>query len=210
MERLIKSKARVCLGVLSKNAVISPPMAMFLSTQNYYFDDILIKTFCDIDGVDVFNVLFWQGCQDSDYYFFINGDLCPQADLLYRLVHRKSDIVVPPVINRYGMTNIYNNGKYEEKIKLCGFEECDHAQVYCMCLSKRALSSILMAMININESTTLSPVKDLGIKVYVDWTIEPILRWEDEHRERKSAILDVYGVWYTRVKGGLPIRTSDA
>ena len=133
---------------------------------------------------------------------------CPDPNVVLRLIGRGSDVTVPPVFEFFNGSkklNVIIEGKEVTEAPDCGFELCDSSSLSVVCISRRVLSHLLMAGESVNDQSLLAPIQALGFKIFVDWTIAPTFRWEDEHRERGNTILQAYGVWYTRVKRGLPV-----
>lgn len=196
------------MGVLARDGNVSPPMAMFLASQPYFWQEFDCKVFDERMGNGWLNIYAWFGRQDADYYALMDGDTCPDPNVLKSLISRQSDVVVPPVFEDFNgqkKLNVVIDGNVASVHKDCGYDLCEDASLSILCMSRRVLSHLIMAMESINDQTLLAPVKALGYKIFIDWTIPPTLKWTDEFREHQDRILHAYGVWYTRVKRGLPV-----
>ena len=208
MEKPTQLPIKVCVGVLSKNGNVSPPMAMFLASQPYFWNEFDCKIFDDRVGNGWFNIYMWLGRQDADYYVLMDGSTCPDPNVLRSLISRHADVVVPPVwedFNGQKKLNVTIDGNIVSEHRDCGYERCEDASLSILCISRRVLSHLLMAMESINDKTLLAPIKALDYPIFVDWTISPTYKWEDEFREHRDRLLHAYGIWYTRVKRGLPV-----
>ena len=208
MEKPVQSSVKVCLGILSKDGNVSPPMAMFMASQPYFWQEFDCKIFDARMGAGWFDVYSWMSRQDSDYYVFMDASMCPDPYTIERLVSRQVDVVVPPVWEVYNGTKRLNavvGDKYLEKHQDCGFQKCDNSTLSIVCISRKVLTMLLMAMEIINDSSLLAPIKTLGFPIFIDWTISPSYRWEDESREYGNRMLQAYGLWYSRIKRGLSI-----
>lgn len=183
-------------------------MAMFLASQPYFWRDFDCKVFDARVGSNWAEVLHWMAAQDADYYLFAQSDVCIDPSLAQRLVSRAADVVVPPVYEQFNGTmklNIKIDGATPEQHKTCGFQICEDSTLSVVCVSRRVLSSLLMASEWLNDETLMAPIKALGFPVYIDWTVEPGFKWADEFRANGNQMLNAYGIWYTRVKRGLPV-----
>lgn len=183
-------------------------MAMFLASQPYFWQEFDCKVFDGRMGNGWLNIYAWLGRQDAHYYALMDGDTCPDPNVLHSLIARQADVVVPPVwedFNGHKRLNVTIDGNAVSEGKNCGFERCEDASLSILCISRRVLAHLLMAMESINDQTLLAPIKSLGYPIFIDWTIAPTFKWADEFGEHRDRMLHAYGVWYTRVKRGLPV-----
>ena len=183
-------------------------MAMFLASQPYFWQEFDCKVIDDRMGNGWLNIYGWLARQDGHYYALMDGDAAPDPNVLRSLISRQAEVVVPPVwedFNGQKKLNVTIDGNPVSTHKDCGYEQCDDASISIVCISRRVLSHLLMAMESINDQTMLAPIKALGYPIFIDWTIPPTLKWSDEFREHGDRMLHAYGVWYTRVKRGLPV-----
>jgi hypothetical protein len=183
-------------------------MAMFMASQPYFFNEFDCKVFDGRFGGGWTEIGIWMSKQSSDYYVLVDGALCPDPNIPSMLISRGVDVSIAPVYEIFNGTKLMNatiDGKAIDTHKDCGFQECANATLSIVCLSNRALASLLMAGEAINDETLLAPIKTLGYPIYIDWTIAPTLKWADEAREHGNQMLQAYGVWYTRIKRGLPL-----
>jgi len=208
LEKPTRLSLRVCVGVLARDGNVSPPMAMFLASQPYFFNEFDCKIFDGRLGGGWNEVYAWMSRQQADYYVFMDGTMCPDPNIPSMLISRGVDVAIPPVWEIFNGTRLLNasiDGKTMDTHKDCGFQECVNSTLSIVCLSNRALASLLMAGELINDENLMAPIKALGYPIYIDWTVSPTLKWADEFREHGNQMLQAYGVWYTRIKRGMPL-----
>lgn len=212
MEKIQKIDVHCVIGVLADNGNVNPAMAMFLASQPYMLSEFDCRVFDTREGANIFTVFHWMVQQEADVYLFMTGSICPHPDLVqllwWRLQQFEDHVVVPPVwISNNGtkQLNVKINGEYRKETETCGYEPCQHAETDLICMDRAAICSLFMSNSTSESQELTELLVDLGFKVMVDWTVEPITKWEDELRIYGNKILNAYSLWFTRVKRGLPI-----
>lgn len=212
MEKIQKVDVRCVVGILADNGNVNPALAMFLASQPYMVSEFDCRVFDTREGANIFSVFHWMVQQEADVYLYMLGTVCPHPDLVqllwWRMDHEEDHVVVPPVwISNNGTKklNVIIDGEYKKENDNCGYEACTHADTDLICMDRAAICSLFMSISSSEAKELTELLIDLGFKVKVDWTIEPITKWEDELRIYGNKLLNAYGLWFTRVKRGLPI-----
>jgi hypothetical protein len=210
LEKIEKLKKHAVLSVLSNNGTVCPPMAMFIASQPYLWEEFDVRVFDTSLGDKIFNAFLWMLNLDADVYMFSLGDNCPHPDLLqlafWRINKFGMHVVVPPVVIHQNGTRFFNAQINNTNIninKSCGIDKCEDAAMDIVIFDRATLLSLFMTMETIKDDLIPKLLISLGINIYIDWTVDPIMKWKEEASVGEGKILNAYDAWYTRVKRGL-------